>query len=219
MIRSLTFVIVAMLASPLFAGDVIISEIMYNPDSGEGYGGGDNPQPCKTEWVEIYNTGEEEVDLTGWTLTDEDGSTGAIESGTRLAAGAALVIIPVECGVDKFKEAWGDDIQIVAVTGWSSDGMYQLANTPSDINEILHLKDAAGTTVDGVNFDDEGPWPSDEPDGPSIYLKPDALDAVKNDDGPHWARSTEGTHEGKTNKQTDVFGGRDFGSPGKVATE
>lgn len=219
MTRTVTFVLAVLFASPLFAADVIISEIMYNPDSIEGRSGGDNPVPCMTEWVELYNRGDAEVDLSGWVLGDEDGSTSAFPDGIKLAAGEALVVIPAECDVAKFKEAWGDDFQIVPVTGWSKGGMFQLANSPDEANEILTIKDAAGNTVDGVNFDDEGAWPSDEPDGPSIYVTPDSLDAVANDNGSSWARSTAGTHEAKQNTVNDVFTGHDIGSPGKVAKE
>jgi len=211
-------VVTLSLCSPLFA-DVIISEIMYNPDSPEGRTGGDNPQPCRTEWVELYNAGSDEADLTGWTLADEDGTTGPLPSGTKLAAGEALVLIPVECDVAAFKEAWGDDFQVIPVTGWGRGGLAQLANSPSDVNEVLTVKDASGLVVDEVNFDDEGDWPSDDPDGPSIYLKPDALRADANDVGTAWARSVEGTHGGKANVTNATFTGKDVGSPGTVATE
>ena len=57
------------------SGDVIISEIMYNPDSSEAL-------PNDVEWIEIYNTGGTSVDLTGWAIQDEDGTSSAFGSVT-----------------------------------------------------------------------------------------------------------------------------------------
>lgn len=44
-------------------GGVVINEIMYNPAGKEVYG----------EWVEIYNSGNTNIDMTNWALTDNDG--------------------------------------------------------------------------------------------------------------------------------------------------
>ena len=64
---------------------VIISEIMYNPNSNEG----SSPDYINlVEWVEIYNNGDTTVDITGWGLMDED------PSGDWLAAG------PIPAGYD-----------------------------------------------------------------------------------------------------------------------
>jgi hypothetical protein len=49
-------------------GDVIISEIMYNPSSKESF----NPDENLVEWIEIYNSGDSPVDITGWFLQDEE---------------------------------------------------------------------------------------------------------------------------------------------------
>ena len=104
------------------------------------------------------------------------------------------------------------------MTGWT-DNLRNLANGPHEENEILVLRNDAGLAVDQVNYDDEGDWPSDSPDGPSIYLSPFTLDTESNDVGTNWLRSKDGERGARTNTQTDVFNGEDVGSPGTVETE
>lgn len=215
--RSLFAVTLLVVAAPAFAADIIISEIMYNPASREGSTTGDQAGPCMTEWVELYNVSQAEVDLSGWKLADEDGSTGPIAEATVIAPGQAIVLIPQECGIENFRAAWGDGFQVIPVSGWGIGGLKQLSNSPSETNEILRLVDKDDASVDTVNYDDEGDWPSDSPDGPSICLKPDALSAQANDSGANWARSAVDSTGGKANVKTEIFDGEDVGSPGVVA--
>jgi hypothetical protein len=44
------------------------------------------------DWLELYNSGESEVDLSGWTVGDAGGDSYALVDGTVLAAGAYLVL-------------------------------------------------------------------------------------------------------------------------------
>lgn len=188
---------------------LLISEIMYNPASKEDV-------PNLVEWVEVYNPGDAAVDLSGLRLADEDGQTEAIPTGTTLEPGAAVVLIPADQSVEEFRKAWGDGVAVVALPGWGKPGLTGLGNNPSDKNEVLKLIDAGGRVIDEVNFDDEGDWPTDDPQGPSIYLKPDALTATGNDEGKNWARSEAGKDGAKRCTKTDTFNGEDVGSPGHV---
>ncbi len=88
-------------------GDVIITEIMYNPNSPEDVA---SNAPL-TEWVEIYNTTDQPIDLTGWYTADEDGRSGNFEAFTLPAHGIA-VIIPTGYSSNmltkaQFTAAWG----------------------------------------------------------------------------------------------------------------
>ena len=194
---------------------VLITEIMYNPDSAEPLIANDT----KVEWVEIYNPGTTAVDISGWSLRVEDGSTGPLPSGAMLAPQEAAVIVPTAQDAAGFHSAWGGGYRVFSVSNWGLPGLIGLSNTPSPVNEILTLRDAYGRIQDVVNYDDEPPWPSDEPDGPSIYLLPNAIDLTANDDGANWARSTVGVDAGRNNLQVGAFNGIDIGSPGVVATE
>ncbi len=187
---------------------VIISEIMYNPNSDESL-------PTDVEWVEIYNTGASDVEIGGWFLQDEDGATSGIAGGAVLPAGTSAVLIPSDQSVAGFQQAWGTGFDVYPLDQWST-GLSNLANSPSSTNEILTLRDAGGAVIDEVNYDDENGWPSDSPDGPSIYLLPGQLSAAANDMGANWSRSVVGTHGAVANVPTAAFNGSDVGSPGFV---
>ena len=201
-------------------GQVVISEIMYNPDSQEGYHEkADQPaSPTRTEWVELYNPTGAAVDLSGWVLKDDDGATGALPQGASIPAGGAVVVVPDAVTAEQFAAAWGDGITVYPVSGWADGGMNNLANNPKPDNEVLELLDAGGNGVDRVAYDDEGDWPGDTPDGPSIYLTAGSLTAAANDSGANWKKSKDGKEGAAKNTKTDVFDGEDVGSPGKVST-
>jgi len=216
------FVIVAGCLSGLpAAADLIITEIMYNPRSPEGRwpdrnDPSDEGEPTRTEWVEIHNTGEEPVEMSGYHLADEDGQTLGLPEGAVIGPGQTVVLIPGDCAVSEFHEAWGEGITAWQLGRWGRGGLNNLANGPSPTNEALELRDAEGEAVDRVNYDDEGAWPSDHPAGPSIYLKRAALDPLANDAGANWTRSEPGIDGAKTCKQTEHFTGQDVGSPGTL---
>ena len=213
------FVVVFCSAAPASA-QVIITEIMYNPDSFEGGVGKDAP-PNQTEWIEIYNAGKESVSLAGWHLKDEDGQTVGLPDTAKIAPGEAVVLIPGVQSVADFREAWGTGYQVFKLKGWAKgdNPLSNLANSPSEKNEQLTLCDKEGSVVDAVNYDDENGWPKDTPDGPSITLSPDALDAEKNDEGKYWARSEKGKRGAEHAKKTEEYSEQDVGSPGKVLAE
>lgn len=147
MIRSsLATVVVACL---LFAGSaalaqntVAITEFFSNP------GGTDNAR----EWMEFFNYGTMSVDLTNWTLTDEDGDVFTFGSVT-IAPGGYLIltsaIVAVVGGTDDltperakqvFEEEWLGGVADSRVIGF--EGM-ALGNRP---DEII-LSDDSGRVV------------------------------------------------------------------------
>ena len=198
-----------LLAGEGLQAEILITEIMYNPASRENI-------PAQTEWLEIYNTGKETVSLDGWYLADEDGQTERFPEKLKIKSKEAIVFIPGHQTVDDFRAAWPGKFKVVAIEKWNKGGMKGLANSPSDINEILRLYNATGRVVDEVNYDDTKPWPSDAKQGPSIYLLPNKLGADKNDHGENWARSEAGKHGGRHNKITQDYNKKDTGSPGVV---
>jgi len=206
----LTVFVLLSASSPVVAG-VVISEIMFNPKSSES-------SPNDAEWVELYNAGKISINISGWSINDGDGSSSAIASGTTIAPGQAIVLSSVGSAggtAADFKAAWGTGFSVQALDFSAMNG---LANSPSGTNEILSLLDGGLNTIDVVNFDDSSPWPTDSPDGPSIYLLPTALDVTQNDFGANWARSQIGVDGGIGNNATGIFNGADIGSPGVVAT-
>ncbi|MEM7313739.1 MAG: lamin tail domain-containing protein [Planctomycetota bacterium] len=182
--------------------EVVISEIMYNPDS-------DEASPGVAEWVELVNVGSTPVDLSSWRLDDEDSTNwGPIPTGVELQPNEIIVLYDEDFLIEtEFRTSWSvpASAQVVGVT-WGS-----LANSPSSTSEILTLLDATTAVQDEVNYDDSGDWPSDNPDGASIYLTDLGSD---NNVGINWARSVAGVDDARN--PVSPFSVIDEGSPGFV---
>ncbi len=190
---------------------IVISEIMYNPASAE-------KQPVTTEWVELYNPSDEEVNMAGWYLQDEDGKTAPMPEGVTLPGKGVLILCPGEQTWENFQAAWGDTVRVVPLANWSKGGMQGLANSPSETNEVLTLRRADESVAFTVNFDDEKPWPSDGRGGASIYLTPAGLVDPANFTPEQWANSEDGTASAHHATATDAYSADDVGSPGVVDT-
>ncbi len=189
-------------------GDVILSEIMFNPAGAEP----------RTEWIELVNRGSTVADLGGWSFDDEDTTNwGAIPVGTLLAPGKVAVVYNSFFAANTetlFRTEWNVPADaVVRGVFWGS-----LDNAPSavagSINENVSLLDASGARVDSVNFDDDGTvWPASA-NGPSIHL---ANIGSNNDVGTNWRASTVGSRGGR-NPTGPTFNVADIGSPGIVPT-
>ena len=147
MLPILTFCFLAFWQTALF-GQVVINEIHYNPSPDQG-------SDDDYEFLELYNTADVEVDLSGWYFTE--GVEYTFPQGILIPESGYLVLaknaLPVE-------EWYG----ITGVLQWSDGGL-------SNGGEDIILVNAQGETVDSLVYDDAGEWPS-EPDGngPSLEL-------------------------------------------------
>lgn len=198
----------------LHAQSIVITEIMYNPDSSEA-----NTQ---TQYIEIANVTAAPIDLDGWTIDDEDADgPNTLPSVSVPAFGIAVIV--GSSAVD-FTTAWAASIDPSAVIislldQTPSQVMFNMANSPSGASEIIQLRNAMATLIDEVNYDDSGDWPSDSPDGPSIFLSISEADLqsmgdTDNDNGMNWASSVNGMNGAINNAVAGVWGGVDSGSPG-----
>lgn len=193
---------------------VIVSEIMFDPGSKEDL------KVNLVEWVELYNPTDQAVDVSGWFLQDEDGKTAGLPRNTTIKPGQAIVLIPGALSVEKFREAWGEGFDIYPVTGWDKPGLTGLGNNPGEKNELLTLRKADGSVADEAHYKIDGDWPKPQRGGgPSFVLKPDSLNATANDSGKNWVLAEAGKLGAKSNTKTEVFNGKDTGSPGVVAKE
>ena len=97
-------------------------------------------ESANNEWLELKNTTEAEVDLTGWVLRATDGSP-VINLVGKISAGGYFLLERT------------DDGTLSAVT---ADQIYvgSLSNTGED----LELVDASGAVVDGVDATGENGW-------------------------------------------------------------
>ena len=141
-------------------GDVVISELMFNPPSGVD---GD-------EFLELTNTGATAVDLSGWCFS---GITLCFGAGTSVPAAGRLVV-----GRDaaRFQLQYGFAPAAVYTGGLSNGG------------ETITLRDAAAAVIDAVTYSDRDPWPTTtDGTGPSLELIDPLSD---NNDPVNWAAST-----------------------------
>ncbi len=124
-------------------GDVVINEVMY-----------DSKSSTDEEWVELHNTTDSTITLSGWVLIDDsvypcDGGEGElmIPGGTTIAAGGYLVIS--KAAID---EITGE------VVCTQTTGSFGLANSGDNI--ALYTAASGGTLIDGsltVKYPDDAP--------------------------------------------------------------
>ena len=145
-------------------GDVIVTEIMQNPDELSDSDG---------EYLELHNPTAGRLDLGGHTLRD-DGSNSHLIDMTHLW---------IEPG-DFLLLGASDDIGGVTTDYTYVQSEFQLANSDDEV--ILENSD--GLVIDSVVYDDGATFP--DPTGASMSLSPDSLDDVSNDDGLNWCQSS-----------------------------
>ncbi|MEM1164738.1 MAG: lamin tail domain-containing protein [Planctomycetota bacterium] len=222
-------------------GDLIITELAYftnsfssssvdtmgaivlDPNAPE-FEGGDS------EYVEIYNTTNADIDLSGGFLQDEDGRTTGFPVGTVVPAGGVLVVVGFDAEelaenltpAASLYNAYPGDYPVAVVSAWYDDpdagfggnsgplGIANLSNDPSQVNEFLRLVDGNSDTQDIVNFDDLFPWPlgnqfSNDPllDSGSIFLRPGNYTEAGNDVGTNWEASSFTGTDGDTTRAND----------------
>jgi hypothetical protein len=169
-ISFLFFVMLALvLPNVVQAQDVVITEIMYNPpESGVD----------SLEFIEVFNPTALPINMDGYYFSN--GVTYTFGNVTINSGDYYVVAI--------------DSIAIGIVYGTDADA--EFSGGLSNGGESIALKNSLGVTVDSVNFDDSGVWPSGssagQPDGGGASLRLcDAL--LDNNDGANWSAATEVT--------------------------
>ena len=165
--------------APVLEGAVIVTEFLANPVATEDADG---------EWVELFNTTAEVIDLGGWLLSDGDGGIHVIGGGDSLEiAGHSHVVLGRS----------GDTSSNGAVSVHDVHGdTLALAN----VGDVLELR-VAGVLMDRVAFD-SGSWGLQA--GRAHALDPNEHTAASNDDPAHWCPADEAWSDG------------DAGSPGEI---
>ncbi len=201
-------------------GDLIITEIMYNPASNETL------QPKVTEWIEVYNTTDSAIDVSGWYLTDKDGRSGDWPEGTSIPAHGVAVVIPRGVTGDRFMTpelftaSWdGYTIpQFITPTATNDTASGELvrgglANSPGGVGELLRIVDATGKVQDIASYTNTSSWPVSNGES-SIYLQEGKYDVASNDVGANWANSRDCAGGAYGCLIGGFFDATDFGSPG-----
>ncbi len=193
--RSLLLILA--LATVSFAGtNVVITEIMYNPSSGE-------QDEKQTEWVEIFNAGTSPANLHDYQLTS--GIKGDPKSAKQKYIISDLTLAPGQYAVIGIggKEAYAG-LGLPDFDAYAAETKYAWLLNAGD---GVALRDEKSQVVDEVIFGVESPWPKKRT-GASIQFM-GALDAdagKSNDDAKNWVQSDA--------KNADEFKGHGKGTPG-----
>jgi hypothetical protein len=188
------------IARPLDA--LRITEIMYHPPEI----GADDGDAC--EFIELKNTGHEDLDLTAVRFSGGVGF--AFAEGTLLLPGAFALLVADSAA---FRDRYPD------VDDGLVKGTYR--GRLSNAGEVLALVDAAGSTITTVPFDDQPPWPVDA-DGFGPSLVPVDRDARRDQSEPSsWrASALPGGSPGEDDRGYEPTGGRqrpgDFSQDGRL---
>ncbi len=210
----LPVILCCLLPLSLGAQTVVITEIMYNPDSSES--------TTETQYIEIANVTNAPININNWTIDDEDGDgPNTMPNVTIPARGIAVI---VGSNASDFNTAWAASIDAAATIISLDDlgqTMFNMSNSPSGAGEIIQLRDDVAALVDELNYDDSGDWPSD-PGGPSIYLdiseaQIQASGDTLNDSGLNWSQAANGVDGAINSTPTGVWDAIDTGSPGNFA--
>jgi hypothetical protein len=194
--------------SSMASGDLIITEIMYNPGS----------QPDNAwEYVEVYNTDlTNPVYLAGYVIDDANGIAhiaANITSGVVQPRGTAVIFNVDAISAVDFAAAWGPGINLVGATGWAD---MTLGNGGDRVGIWYSFASYVGDHEDHnsaivtVQYGDSAPWPDDDGEA-SIYLS--ELNACATD-GNNWHLSTDGVAGGYTSNPAGDTSTTNVGSPG-----
>lgn len=129
---------------------VVINEINYNSAVGNDAG----------DWVELYNWGSADIDISGWILKDDDDSHKFVfPENTILESNGFLVVCR---NSTLFKSIHS------SVTNIAGNMDFGLASA----GDMVRIFTKTGELVDSVSFRSESPWPA-EPNGngPTLELR------------------------------------------------
>ena len=175
--------------SASFAADqadyLVINEIHYNPSSGQG-------SDDDYEFMELYNAGKNNIDLSGWAFTD--GIIFTFPDGSGISPGEYLVV------AKKAETYSGKGYQVFE---WAS------GKSLSNDGETIRLENSLGEEMDQLTYNDKAPWPlAADGRGPSLELINPLL---ANEAGSNWKSSRyRGGTPGRANSKGQYVPGRGY---------
>jgi len=171
--KSILIFSICLFLLPFVSADIVINEIMYNPS------GADNNH----EWIEIYNNGDEEINLEGWRFFEADSNHRLIlEQGDNMIISNDEYIVIVQ-DTNTFLEDYE------GYEGTILDSSFSLNNN----GEFIAMRNSDGDIADEVEYSSE--WGGGN--GISLELINSNLD---NNVGDNWGSSeNEGGTPGEQN--------------------
>ena len=139
----------------LTPGNVVINEINYN--SSDDFNPGD--------WVELFNSGEMNLDISNWVFKDDDNNHAYIIPESTILNSNSYLILARD--LELFNESFQNIEQVIGPFDFGLSGG----------GDEIRIFDLDGILIDSVSYDDDTPWPI-EPDGngPTIELISPELD-------------------------------------------
>jgi hypothetical protein len=147
-------VIFLLLALPLATANVYITEVMHSPTQTESHSDG--------EWIELYNSGTEEVNLSNWTLDGKDFDDVSIGTGEYLVVAREL-LDGSDADTESFETAWGNGNGIWDESFNAVDGSMSLSTedsivlTNGDYVEEISYNSSfggeSGRTIERISLD------------------------------------------------------------------
>ena len=135
--------------SELSPGSIVINEINYN--SNDDHESGD--------WVELYNPGQMEIDISNWVMKDDDDQHSFIIPDGTFINGDEYIIISQD--LDLFYDNYPSDIPVIGPFDFGLGGG----------GDEVRIYDDVGALMDSVKYDDDEPWPIEaDGEGPTLEL-------------------------------------------------
>ncbi len=129
---------------------IVINEINYNS----------SPDFDSEDWIELYNTTDESIDLSGWVFMDENRAPSFVMNTGFILPTNSYIVVCRDITLFQSKYPGVSNILGNMNSGLSGNG------------EKLFLYDNSGRLVDSLTYDDESPWPSGaDGEGSSLELK------------------------------------------------
>ena len=153
----------------------VVNEINYNSDSAFNPG----------DWIELHNPGGGELDLSGWSVRDEEDShLFVIPDGVRIPAGGFLVLAEDPSAFSALFPA------VQPVLGPLGFGL-------GNSGDSVRVFDSGGALQDLVAYSDDPPWPpAADGQGPTLELVDPFLDNAL---PASWAAGLPGGTPGQAN--------------------
>jgi len=153
-------ILLLIFVSVFASAQIVINEISYNPpESGQD----------SLEYIELYNLGSDEVDLSNYMFTA--GVDLTLDVGVSIDANGYLVVC----------ESAQALMNVFGVNGIEWDGGM------SNGGEAITLVDANGNVVDDLTFDDNDPWPNEDDGTDGAGASIELCDATSdNAEGSNW---------------------------------
>lgn len=133
-------------ARPAEPGNVILTEIMYNPVQNENY----------NEWVEVCNIGGSPLDMSGWTLCGKALLPGYVnrndtatynDTGTALANGTCALITDGGSGTEVYV-----NFAVAPSLALHTDASSICGGLKNTDNETVTLADTGGVVKDSLTY-------------------------------------------------------------------